>query len=195
MDKRLALASLAVGAAGVTFVVVDRRPPAQLELSATGITHIAQREGYADRAYADPVHGHSVPTIGFGTTQGVRSGDTTTPVRALVRLRADAAEQEVALRRCMPVPLAQREWDAVVGLAHNTGANAVCRNAERTGPSTIVRQLQAGNYRGACDAILLYDRAGPVNKPEDRCSHPANRTCRGVWADRQRLRALCLGEG
>ena len=47
---------------------------------------------------------------------------------------------------------------------------------------------------GACEAILLYDRAGPVARPQDRCSHPDNRTCRGVWADRQRLRAMCLGQ-
>lgn len=175
MDKRLALASLA--------------------LSATGLVYIASREGYSDRAYPDPVHGAAVATVGFGSTAGVRAGDTTTPVRALVRLRADAAEQELVLRRCLAVPMLQREWDAFVGLAHNAGATAVCRNSDRTGPSTIARRLAAGDYSGACDAILLYDRAGPVRRPEDRCSHPDNRSCRGVWVDRQRLRATCLGEG
>lgn len=175
MDKRLAIVSLA--------------------LSATGLVYIAQREGYSDRAYADPVHGAAVPTVGFGTTGGVKPGDATTPVRALVRLRADAADQEVALRRCLAVPLLQHEWDAYVALAHNAGATAVCRNADRTGPSTIARRLAAGDYSGACEAILLYDRAGPVRQPADRCSHPDNRSCRGVWVDRQRLRAMCLGEG
>ena len=166
-----------------------------LALSATGLVYIAQREGYADRAYPDPVHGAALPTVGFGTTAGVRAGDTTTPVRALVRLRADAAEQEVALRRCLDAPMAQYEWDAFVALAHNTGATAVCSNSARTGPSTIARRLKAGDYAGACDAILLYDRAGPAPRPQDRCSHPDNRSCRGVWIDRQRLRAMCLGEG
>lgn len=175
MDKRMALVGLV--------------------LSASGLVYIAQREGYSDRAYADPVHGAAVPTNGFGSTAGVRMGDTTTPVRALVRLRADAAEHEVVLRRCLGAPMLQREWDAFVGLAHNAGATAVCKDNDRTSPSTIVRRLAAGDYKGACDAILLYDRAGPVRKPEDRCSHPANRTCRGVWADRQKLRAMCLGEG
>lgn len=174
MDKRLAVASLV--------------------LSATGLVYIASREGYSERAYPDPVHGTAVATVGFGTTGGVKMGDTTTPVRALVRLRADAAEKEHALRRCLAVPLLQREWDAFVGLAHNTGATAVCKNNDRSGPSTIVRRLQAGDYTGACDAILLYDRAGTVKAPADRCSHPDNRTCRGVWADRQRLHAMCLGK-
>lgn len=174
MDNRIAIAALA--------------------LSATGLVYIAQREGYSERAYPDAVHGVKVPTVGFGTTADVKMGDTTTPVRALVRLRADAHEYELALKRCLAVPLHQHEWDAFVGLAYNVGATTVCKNNDRTGPSTIVRRLVGGDYAGACEAILLYDRAGPVKRPQDRCSHPDNRTCRGVWTDRQRLRAMCLGE-
>jgi lysozyme len=181
---------------GMELIIMDRRTAlVSLVLSASGLVYIAQREGYSDRAYADPVHGTAVPTVGFGTAQGVRMGDTTTPVRALIRLQADAAEKERALRRCLAVPMLQREWDAIVGLAYNVGAAAVCSNGDRTGPSTIARRLAAGDYTGACEAILLYDRAGPVRRPEDRCSHPDNRSCRGVWVDRQRLRAMCLGEG
>ncbi|MDF1486717.1 glycoside hydrolase family protein [Ramlibacter sp. H39-3-26] len=174
MDNRIAIAALA--------------------LSATGLVYIAQREGYSERAYPDAVHGAKVPTVGFGSTAGVKMGDTTTPVRALVRLRADASEYEVALKRCLDVPLHQREWDAFVGLAYNVGATTVCKNNDRTGPSALVRRLHAGDYHGACDAILLYDRAGPVRQQLDRCSHPDNRTCRGVWTDRKHLRSMCLGE-
>lgn len=166
---------------------------AALALSATGLVYVAQREGYREQAYPDPVHGTQVPTVGYGTTAGVKMGDTMSPERALLRLRADASEFELALKRCIASPLYQHEWDAFVGLAYNVGATAVCKNNERTGPSTIVRRLQTGDYAGACEAILLYDRAGPVNKPEDRCSHAGNRTCRGVWTDRQALRSMCLG--
>lgn len=168
---------------------------AALALSATGLVYIAQREGYSEQAYPDPVHGAAVPTVGFGTTQGVKAGDTLPPVRALIRLRLDASDYELALKRCLPVPMHQHEFDAFVGLAYNVGATTVCKNNDRTGPSTIARRLQAGDYTGACNAILLYDRAGPVARPQDRCSHPANRTCRGVWTDRQQLRSMCLGEG
>lgn len=167
---------------------------AALVLSASGLVYIAQREGYSEKAYPDPVHGAKVATVGFGTTGGVRMGDAMPPVRALVRLRADAGDKEVALRRCLgDVRLFQREWDAYVGLAYNTGVTPVCFNNDRTGPSTIVRRIKAEDYAGACEAILLYDRAGPVIKPSDRCSHPDNRTCRGVWKDRQQLHAMCLG--
>lgn len=168
---------------------------AGLVLSATGLVYIAQREGYREDAYPDPALGTKVPTIGYGTTGGVKMGDKITPDRALIRLHADASEKEVALRRCLgDVKLLQREWDAYVGLAYNTGVTPVCFNNERSGPSTIKQRLLAGDYPGACNAILLYDRAGPVNKPSDRCSHPDNRTCRGVWKDRKALRAMCLGE-
>lgn len=167
---------------------------AALVLSATGLVYIAQREGYKEQAYADAVHGAAVPTVGYGTTGGVKMGDTMSPDRALVRLRADASEFERGLKRCLSTPLYQHEWDAYVGLAYNVGVTPVCKNNDRTGPSTIVRRLQAGDYAGACEAIMLYDRAGPVHKPQDRCSHPANRTCRGVWTDRKALRAMCLGE-
>ena len=172
----------------------NRLAIAALVLSASGLVYIAQREGYSEKAYPDAVHGAKVPTIGYGSTAGVKMGDTIKPDRALVRLRADAAEFEVALKRCIKVPLHQREWDAFVSLAYNVGTTSVCLNNERTGPSVIVRNLHAGNYAPACEAILLYDRAGPVNKPQDRCSHPDNRTCRGVWTDRKVLRAMCLGE-
>lgn len=173
---------------------LSRTAIAALALSATGIVYIAQREGYREKAYADPVHGASVPTVGYGTTAGVKMGDTMPPDRALVRLRADASEFELGLKRCMTAPLYQREWDAFVGLAYNVGVTPVCKNDARNGPSTIVRKLDAGDYKGACEAILLYDRAGQVHKPQDRCSHPDNRTCRGVWTDRKALRAMCLGE-
>lgn len=165
-----------------------------LALSASGLVYIAQREGYSEKAYPDPVHGTNVATVGFGTTGGIKMGDTLPPVRALVRLHADAGEFELSLKRCLPnMPLYQWEWDALVGLAYNTGVTTVCKNNARTGPSTLVLRFQAGDYKGMCDAILLYDRAGPVNKPSDRCSHPDNRTCRGVWTDRQKLRDMCLG--
>lgn len=159
-----------------------------LALSASGLVYVAQREGYREVAYADGV---GVQTVGYGSTGGVRAGDTTTPLRALVRLHADASDFEVALRRCLPatVPLAQHEWDAYVALAYNVGARAVCLNNARTGPSTIVQRLQGADYAGACEAILLYRFAGGQD-----CSAAGNKTCAGVWADRQRLRAMCLGE-
>ena len=53
----------------------QRRAVAALTLSAAALVGIVLHEGYTDRAVI-PVKG-DVPTIGFGTTSGVKIGDTT----------------------------------------------------------------------------------------------------------------------
>ena len=158
-----------------------------LVLSAMGFVGLAVDEGYSSKAYPDPVLGTKVPTIGFGTTEGVHMGDTTTPVPALQRKLRDVQKFEGALKRCVQVPLYQYEYDAYVNLAYNIGPTAFC-------DSTLVAVLNTKQYTEACNHILDFDRAGPVIKPQDRCSHPDNRTCRGVWYRRLRLQKQCLGE-
>ena len=53
---------------------MNRIQLAALTLSAATLVGIAVHEGYRDTAYI-PVPG-DVPTIGFGTTGGVKMGDT-----------------------------------------------------------------------------------------------------------------------
>lgn len=122
---------------------------ASLSLSGAALIGIALHEGYRGEAY-EPVKG-DVPTIGFGTTEGVRMGDKITPERALVRLLQDANKFEHAVRDCSPVPMYQHEFDAYVSLTYNIGAGAYCK-------STLVRKLKAGDYAGACREILRWNR-------------------------------------
>lgn len=167
--------------------VESRIAIALLSLSAAGLLGILTREDIKTDAYPDPVHGWSVPTIGAGSTAGVKRGDTITPLAAVRRTVVESAEKERAIKRCLAgVALHQHEYDAYVRLAHNIGEAEFCG-------STVAGRARAGDYAGACEAILLFDRAGQVKKPSDRCSHPDNRTCRGLWRDRQETRALCLG--
>ena len=140
-------------------------------LSAAGLIGIAQWEGYRGSAYDDGV---GVQTIGFGTTGGVKKGDTTDPVRALVRLGSDVAAFERALAGCIRVPLYQREWDAYVSWAYNVGSGAACS-------STLVRKLNAGDYVGACNELPRWNQAG-------------GRVLPGLVKRRAQERALCLGE-
>lgn len=153
-----------------------------LALSAAGLVGIAVDEGYTAKAVPDPVKGTAVPTIGFGTTGGVRMGDTTTPVKALERKLSDVQKYEGAIKQCVKVPLYQYEYDAYINLAYNIGPNAFCT-------STIVKRLNAQDYPGACDAILMWKRVGDVD-----CSAPGNKTCSGLWERRKRLHSQCLGE-
>jgi lysozyme len=153
---------------------------AALTLSAAGFVGLVQREGIELKAYADPVHGWAVPTIGAGSTEGVKRGDTITPVGAVVRTLREAQTYENSLRGCITAPLAQAEFDAYTQLAHNIGGRAFCT-------STIVKRVNALDYRGGCNAILLWNRAG-----SQICSEPGNKVCGGLWKDRQRIHSLCM---
>ena len=167
---------------------------ASLVLSAAGLVGIAVNEGYTDKAVPDPVKGTAVPTIGFGTTGGVKMGDTTTPVKALQRKLSDVQKFEGAIKQCVKVPLHQYEYDVYVDLASNTGtgkagvSDGFCE-LKAGGPSTLVKRLNAQDYVGACDAILQWKKSGTVD-----CSVPGNGVCEGLWKRRQRMRKKCLGE-
>lgn len=114
---------------------------AGLSLSAVGLLTIAKWEGFSDHAYI-PVAG-DVPTIGFGSTEGVRMGDTITVPKAIERLHRDTEKAESAIGRCVKVPLAQHEYDAFTSFAFNVGSEAFCS-------STLVKKLNEADYAGAC---------------------------------------------
>lgn len=117
---------------------------AGLSLSAVGLLTIAKWEGFSDHAYI-PVAG-DVPTIGFGSTEGVQMGDTITVPKALERLMRDVGVAESAIGRCVKVPLSQSEYDAFTSFAFNVGGAKFCS-------STLVKKLNAGDYDGACKEL------------------------------------------
>ena len=120
-----------------------------LGLSAAGLIALVSYEGYSDKAII-PVQG-DVPTIGFGTTEGVKLGDKTTPQQALKRALQDIAKFEGAIKKCVQVPLHQYEYDTYLSLAYNIGSNAFCR-------STLVKKLNQQDYAGACKEILRWNK-------------------------------------
>lgn len=152
---------------------IRRASIASLVLSAAALVGIALKEGYTDQAII-PVPG-DVPTLGFGTTDGVKLGDRTTPPQALARKLADVQKFEGAIRQCVRVPLHQHEYDAYVSLAYNIGSSAFCA-------STLVRLLNQEQYEDACRQILLWDRF-------------KGQPLRGLTIRRQSEYAQCIGEG
>lgn len=128
---------------------MNRVQAGSLVLSAAALVGLALSEGFTDRA-VQPLPGDKW-TIGFGTTEDVRPGDTIAPPKALERKLHDVQAFEGALKRCVTVPLGQHEYDAYVALAYNIGSTAFCN-------STLVRLLNAGDYAGACKQILRWDR-------------------------------------
>lgn len=128
---------------------MNRIQVASLALSASALVGIVLNEGYSDRAII-PVPG-DIPTIGFGTTDGVKMGDRITPPKALQRALSDVSKYEGALKRCVTAPLYQYEYDAYLSLSYNIGSGAFCN-------STLVRKLNAQDYAGACMEILKWDK-------------------------------------
>lgn len=147
---------------------------AALTLSASALVGIAVHEAFRPTAYLPTPN--DVPTIGFGTTEGVKMGDRITVERALVRLLADADRFQRELKACIgDVPLHQHEWDAYVSWAYNVGTGAACR-------STLVRKLKATppDYAGACAEL-------------DKWIYQAGKPLKGLVKRRAEERALCEG--
>jgi lysozyme len=127
---------------------------AALSLSAAAFGGMVLHESYSDKAII-PVRG-DVQTIGFGTTEGVKMGDTITPPKAVVRALQDVAKFEGAVKQCVTVPLASVRIRRlhIVGLQHradgvlrlDAGAPAQCgrlrRRACRRDPA--LEPLQGG---------------------------------------------------
>lgn len=148
---------------------------ASLALSAMAMIGIANHEKFVGHTYKDAV---GVPTIGYGTTAGVKPGQTITPERALIRLGQDVQTFEKEMKACLPadLPLYQHEWDAYVSLTYNIGYGGFCK-------STIVKRLKQSppDYAGACKAILMWDKAGGKVLP-------------GLTKRRQDEYRRCMGE-
>lgn len=148
-----------------------RTAVAALSLSAATLVGIALHERFVPQAYI-PVPG-DVPTIGWGTTEGVKMGDRITPDRALVRLLEDADEFAQAVKQCAPVPMYQHEFDAYISLTYNIGPTAFCK-------STLAKKLNSGDYEGACKEILRWDKF-------------QGRPLPGLTARRQKEYKQCIG--
>lgn len=131
---------------------MNRLKISALSLSATALIGIAAHEGYRQAAYT-PVPGDRL-TLGFGDAQGVKVGQTTDPVRALVRLGGQVSVFEREFKECVgDVPLYQHEWDSMISWVFNIGSGAACK-------STLVKKLKQTppDYDGACKELLRWDK-------------------------------------
>lgn len=151
---------------------------AALSVSAAWLIGTAVQENYEPVA-RPPIKGDK-PTLGFGETVGVKLGQTTTPVRALIQLGKSAGRYEQGVRQCVKVPLYQREFDAYVSFAYNLGVGNFCGAA-------FVERLNAGDYEGACKGMATH----PNGKPA--WSNFNGKYLQGLQNRRVRERDFCLG--
>lgn len=121
-----------------------------MNLSRRGLELIQSHEGLRLKAYLCPA---GVPTIGYGSTQGVKMGDEITKAQATELLMTDIERFEDAVRKHVNVPLNQNEFDSLVSFSFNVGAGAFR-------DSTLLRKLNAGDRKGAADEFLRWTRGG-----------------------------------
>ena len=126
-----------------------------MQTSDKGIALIKQFEGCKLTAYQDSV---GVWTIGYGWTQPVEGK----PIRAGMTIKQETAERllktglvsyESDVSRLVKVGLTQGQFDALVSFTYNLGARSLST-------STLLRKLNAGDYAGAADEFLRWNKAG-----------------------------------
>jgi lysozyme len=130
-------------------------------------------EGRSLVAYRDIA---GIPTICDGETRGVKMGDRATPAECDAMTAEAVAEFEAAIRPCLPRSLPTETRAAFVVTAYNIGAAAFCN-------SSMARRASAGDLRGACDALLMWNKARVAGKLQP---------VRGLTSRRLAERALCL---
>ena len=153
-----------------------------LALSASALVGLVMHEGYKEKAYI-PVAG-DVPTVGFGSTikedgSPVQLGDTITPTKALKRSHHHIQKDEVGVKQCVSAPVSQAEYDLLIDFSYQYGVGTLCG-------SSIVKNINKGNYIEACNSYLNFKYAGGVN-----CSR-RNSGCYGVWKRSKERHKTCM---
>lgn len=119
---------------------------------AMAIAVIGDFEGVRTKAYRDVV---GIPTVCFGETRGVKMGDVYTLDECKVMLGDALIDFETGIRKCMKAPdaIPDKTYVAALSLSYNIGQGSFCK-------STVLKRLNAGDYRGACDAFMSWNKAG-----------------------------------
>jgi lysozyme len=166
-------------------LVAIRSAVGSIVLLASTYAGIAGFEGFRDTAYI-PVKG-DVPTIGHGTTKGVKMGDTITPERAMHRLREEVdSVYAQGVRRCVKVPLTDYELGAYISLAYNVGVPTFCRKAAPGKPPNLIDLINAKQYKQACRRIEAF-----VYGPDGR---GGKKVLPGLVKRRAEERRICEGK-
>lgn len=116
---------------------------------------VAKWEGFIPTAYLDTIASPPVWTIGYGHTGGVREGQTISESEARKLLAADLRGAAGTVAQQVKVPLTVRQRIALISIVFNCGPGAL-------DDTHLVKDLNAGNYKGAADRFLEWDHAGGV---------------------------------
>ena len=129
-----------------------------MQVSDAGIELIKSFEGFRANAYPDPKSGGDPWTVGYGTTKfpsgrPVKKGDCVTSAQAEMYLREDVKKFANSVDALVTVPLKQCQYDAIVSFVYNLGATNFRK-------STLLKKLNAKDYKGAADEFLRWVSPG-----------------------------------
>lgn len=128
-------------------------------------------EGLATHAYPDKL-AHGLPTVCYGETEGVKLTDVYTPQQCADMLAAKLPRYWNEIAQCITVPVSDNEKAAYTSFAYNVGSRAFCGSSAR-------KKLNAGDHKGACNALMAWNRA-------------SGRPVTGLTRRRAAERDLCL---
>lgn len=126
-----------------------------MKTSQAGVNFIKGFEGKRLTAYQDSV---GVWTIGYGTIKypngaRVKKGDTCTEQQAELYLKNDLTSFENSINKLVKVKLTQNQFDALASFTYNLGA-------ANLSTSTLLRKLNAKDYKGAAAEFIRWNKAG-----------------------------------
>jgi lysozyme len=132
----------------------------QLRISDAGVKVLVEREGLKTTAYLDEVAQPPVWTIGIGHTSAagppkVTSGMTISEDEAWSIFWTDTERFRAEARKLVTVPLEQHQLDALASFVFNIGTTQFRK-------STVLKRLNAGDYPGAGEAILMWDKPAAI---------------------------------
>ena len=125
-----------------------------MKISNKGLELIKEFEGFSSTAYLCSA---KKATIGYGNTfwedgTPVKIGDQISKERAETLLKHVVDGFSVAVEVDIKIEVSQNQFDAMVSLAYNIGLGAF-KN------STLLRQLNRGNFVGASQEFLRWDKS------------------------------------
>ena len=119
------------------------------EMKIKNIDLVKKHEGLRLEAYLPTPN--DVWTIGYGHTHTTKQGQKITEAQAEALLRRDITWAEKAVNKSVVVPLTQNQFDALVSFVFNVGEGAFAT-------STLLRLLNSGDYEGAANQFLRWNR-------------------------------------
>lgn len=123
-----------------------------MQLSEEGLALIKRSEGFRSTQYLDVA---GIATIGYGhrVLPGESFPGPIDEAQAAAILARDVSIAEQAVARLVHVVLAQCQFDALVDFVFNLGGG-------RLAESTLLKNLNAGNYQAAAHQLLMWDHSG-----------------------------------